>query len=80
MAICAAVLAGLVTLALLFRLLFRDLGDFQECLDMVFKSSAASVLDDWGEELWPSLRLGAWIAGGGMVGLGVYLGLETLFG
>jgi len=80
MAISVAVLAGLLTLAVLFKLFFRDLDDFQECLDLAFGSQVSWVLIDWGEDLWPSLKISAWIAGGGIVGLGVYWGLRTLFG
>ncbi len=80
MAICVAVLAGLVTLVLMFRLFFRDLDDFQESLDVLTKDRVSSVLDDFGEGFWPGLKLGAWIVCGLIVGLGVYVGLEKLFG
>jgi hypothetical protein len=75
MAICVAILTALGTLALLFRLFFRDLDDFQECLDLAFGSKLSWVLTDWGEELLAWLKFGAWIGSGGIVGLGVW-GLE----
>lgn len=79
----AAILAGLVgvaTLVLLWKLFFRDLDDFQDCLDAFTTDRVGGVLNDFGETFWPTLRLCAWIACGGIVGLGVYLGLDRLFG
>jgi hypothetical protein len=81
MAISVAVLAGLVTLALLFKLFFRDLEGFQECLEFAVKPDILSwVTGDLGEDLWAELRLFAWIVCGGLVGLGVYVGLDRIFG
>ena len=81
MAICAAVVAGLVTLGLLFKLFFRDLEDFQECLEYALKPDMLSwVSGDLGADLWAELKLGAWIACGLIAGLGAYVGLRALFG
>jgi len=79
-AVSVAVLAGLVTLALLVKPLFGDLEGLQDCLDASCKSSVAAVLDDFGEDLWPTLKLLAWIVSGLAVGLGAYAGLERAFG
>ncbi len=81
MAVWVAVLAGLVTLALLFRLFFRDIEDFQECLKYAMKPNLMSwVSGDLGEDLWCSLKFSVWIACGLIVGLVVFVGLENLFG
>jgi hypothetical protein len=81
MTVGVAVLAGLVTVALLFRLFFRDLEDFQDCLDYALKPDMLSwVSGDLGADLWAELKLGAWIGCGLIVGLGVYVGLEKVFG
>jgi len=79
-AVSVAVLAGFVTLALLVKPFFRDLEGLQDCLDVVFKSNVAAVLDDFGEDLWPGLKLIAWIGCGLIVGLGVSMGLEKVLG
>jgi hypothetical protein len=80
MAICIAVVAGIVTLVLVHRLIFRDLDDFQESLDVLTKDKASEILDDFGEDLLPGLKLVAWISSGLIVGLGVYFGLTKLLG
>jgi hypothetical protein len=80
MAIGVAILAGLLTLVLLYRWIFRDLDDFQESLDVLTKDKASDILDDFGEDLLPGLKLFAWIGSGLIVGLGVYFGLTKLLG
>jgi hypothetical protein len=81
MAVFVAVVTGGVTLALLGRVFFRDLDDFQESLDALTKNRLSGVLDDFSDDLWPSvklLKLIAWLACGSLVGLGVYVGLEKI--
>jgi hypothetical protein len=80
MTICIAIVAGIVTLVLVHRLFFRDLDDFQESLDVLTKDKTSDILDDFGEDLLPGLKLFAWISSGLIVGLGVYLGLTKLLG
>ena len=80
MAVTVAVLAGLATLGLLVKPLFGDLEGLQDCLDAPCKSSVAAVLDDFGADLWPTLKLLAWIVTGLAVALGAYGGLQKVFG
>jgi len=78
MAVCVAILAGLVTLALLFRPLFGEFERFQDWLDEVFLPNITSISVDG--DLLTQAKLFVWEMSGFMVGLGVYVGFRTLFG
>ena len=79
--IVLAVLAGLVTMALLFKPLFGDLEGLQEALGYCLKPDFLSwIQGEWGEDFWAELRVSIWIGSGVLVGLAVYSGLEKLLG
>lgn len=79
MFLCVAVLAGLATLALLFKPFFREFESFQDWLDVAFRPDLlAWVSSDL--DLWVELKLFAWSMCGLIVGAAVYVGVRTLFG
>jgi hypothetical protein len=76
-----AVLAGLVTVALLFRPFFGDFEGFAECMGYALQPRLFAWLDeDAGEYLWARFKVSLWSGCGFLVGLGVYWGLGKLFG
>ncbi len=81
MILAIAVLAGLVTLTLLFKPFFGGSEDFLECLKYSIQPDIFSwIQGEWGEDLWAELKMGLWLGCAFGVGLGVYVGLEKLFG
>lgn len=75
-----AILAGLTTLALLFKPFFGDSDGFLECLRYSIQPDMLSWLQgDLGEDIWAEIRLGLWLGCGLAVGLAVHVGLDKLF-
>ena len=49
--------------AVLFRLFFKDLPDFIECLRFYFQPNIISVFrGEWEQDWWASLKLGVWFS------------------
>ncbi len=81
MILSVAILAGLATLALLFKPFFGGSDDFLDCLRYFFQPDLLSwIRGEWEEDWWAELKLSAWLFCGAAVGFGVYTGLEKLLG
>jgi hypothetical protein len=81
MILAIAILAGVATLALLFKPLFGGSEDFFDCLRYTFQPDIFSWFrGEWGEDLWAELKMGAWLGCAFAAGMGVHVGLEKLFG
>lgn len=64
--------ASLLMAAALFRLFFKDLPDFIECLRFYFQPNIISLFrGEWEQDWWASLKLGVWLT------LAVGMGLAT---
>lgn len=72
-----SILAGLVTLTVLFRLIFRDWDDFCECVVYSLKPDVYSWLQgDLEEDWWAEMRMYVWIGVSVAVGYGTHIGLS----
>jgi hypothetical protein len=64
--------ASLLMAAALWRLFFKDLPDFVECLRFYFQPNIISLFrGEWEQDWWASLKLGVWLT------LAVGMGLAT---
>ncbi len=81
MILAVAIAAGLVTLVLLFKPFFGGSEDFFECLRYSLQPDFFSwIQGEWAEDFWAELKLSLWVGSGFAVGLGVHVGLQSLFG
>lgn len=78
MALCVAILAGLATLAILFKPFFGECEDFRDWLNEVYLPNL-TWLSDKGD-LLTEAKIVAWELCGFLVGIAAYVGFRTLFG
>ena len=79
--IALSIAAGLLTLALLFKPFFGDLGGFLECLRFWLTPDIFSLFrGEWAEDWWAEMKLGMWLICGVAVGFAAYAGLTKLAG
>ncbi len=75
------IVAGIVTLALTFRLFFGTQQRFFECLKYSFTPDLVSLWrGDYHRDWVSSFVLWVWVIVGGLVGFGVFAGLGALTG
>lgn len=67
------IVAGVITLVLLWGHLFDDWDQFKLGVKAYMTPSAiATATGRWREQFWPGVRFFAWIAAGSLVGFGVW--------
>lgn len=72
-----AILAGLVSMGLLFPVFFRDMDAFLEALRHWFTPDIISLFQgEWFEDQWNELKILIWI----LMGVGVGIGAFQLLG
>ncbi len=79
MALALVIIAGVVTLALLFKPFFGDKDHFFECVRFWFTPDLFSLFrGEYHQDWWAEMKLGAWLFLGGIVGFLVYTGVGNL--
>jgi hypothetical protein len=72
--------ASLVMAAALFRLFFKDLPDFIECLRFYFQPNIISLFrGEWEQDWWASLKLGVWATIAVAMGVATHYKLPQIF-
>ena len=70
---------GLLMAAALYRLFFKDFGDFIECVRFYFQPDLISILrNEWREDMWGTMKLGVWAAISIIMGLTAHYKLPQL--
>ena len=73
MAEACGIIGGVLTLALLFRLFFRDFEEFGEAIRFWFTPEIVSIFrGEWSQDWFAELKLTVWLALGGIVGFAIY--------
>ena len=74
-------LIGVVVLVLLFKPIFGGLDEFLQCVKFWFTPDIISLFRGEYTEDWLSeMKLGLWLAAGGIAGVLSYVGLAKMFG
>jgi len=61
----ASIIAGLVGMALSFKLIFREPGDFREAIRYWFTPDIVSMFrGEWSRDYWNEFKLGMWFLSG----------------
>jgi hypothetical protein len=80
-AIVVGGVAGIGVLALLFKPIFGSLDEFLRCIKFWFTPDMISMFrGEWGEDWWAEMKLGFWVAAGGICGVATFFGLMKAFG
>jgi hypothetical protein len=75
------IIAGIVTLALLFKPIFGDASGFRECVRFWFTPDILSLFrGEWDRDWWAEMKLGFWLICGVATGIAVYTGVSKLIG
>lgn len=77
MAIMLAILAGLVTAAMLFYLLFDDWEEWVECVKFCFTPDIISLFQGkWLEDSWAEIKILIWLGLSVAVGILTYVNVQ----
>lgn len=76
-----AILAGVATLAALFKPLFGDWEELIECICIALQPDILSWFQgELGSDWWAEIKLGFWFFCSLAAGYGTHIGLTNLFG
>jgi len=73
MQLAASVISGLIGMALSFKLIFREPGDFREAIRYWFTPDIVSMFrGEWSRDYWNEFKLGMWFLSGGLCFYGTF--------